>query len=110
MLVLREMDGTSQLPPQQAAIFTSSAIVGWVRDNMVKDTDGKPMARTLDDDYTASQLSNLPATLRNAYPDVVKEAAGRLPWVAISDGTTGYSGPLPATIQDMMALLNKYGG
>jgi len=33
-----------------------------------------------------------------------------LPWILISDGKTGFEGPLPATTDDTLALLKKFGG
>jgi len=33
-----------------------------------------------------------------------------LPWVIISNGTTGYEGPLPASLAEWDALLARYGG
>lgn len=33
-----------------------------------------------------------------------------LPWIAISNGSRGFAGPLPASVDDTMALLQHWGG
>lgn len=33
-----------------------------------------------------------------------------LPWIVISTGKSGYEGPLPATVQETLDLVKKYGG
>jgi hypothetical protein len=51
--------------------------------------------------------SRAPKVWADAY---AKAAARGKDWVLIGDGTKGYSGPLPTTVPEMMALLKKYGG
>lgn len=41
--------------------------------------------------------------------DVLKRPRASTPWVIVSNGKTGYEGPLPANLDAMMALLKKYG-
>ena len=33
-----------------------------------------------------------------------------LPWLIVSNGRSGYSGPLPLTIDETMQILKRYGG
>ncbi len=33
-----------------------------------------------------------------------------LPWMVVSNGTSGYEGPVPGSVQEAMTLLQKYGG
>ena len=33
-----------------------------------------------------------------------------LPWVITGNGTTGFSGPAPTTVDELLTLLKKYGG
>ena len=107
VMVVRESQLGGELPPEQAAIFTNSKVIGWWNDNCVK-LDGSSAARIWDDDYTDSQLGNTHPVLRNAYRETLKDADGRLPWIAISTGSDGYSGPLPANVDDTLALLEQY--
>ena len=110
IMILREASPVSPLPAAQASIFTSSQVRQYMAAKCVKLSDGQPAARAWDDDLTDSQLINSPPELRTAYRESLKLANGRLPWICISTGTTGFSGPLPGNIEDMMTLLRKYGG
>ena len=40
--------------------------------------------------------------------DAVKRPHKILPWLALSNGKSGFEGPLPTNINDMMTLLKKY--
>lgn len=42
--------------------------------------------------------------------DVIQRHPGQRSWMVISDGKTGYDGPIPANAADALALLKKYGG
>ena len=44
------------------------------------------------------------------WQDAMKRPRSGLPWIVVSNGTTGYEGPLPLTEADTLALLKKYGG
>lgn len=52
--------------------------------------------------------------LTTGMPQVWQYAMARphptLPWILISNGTTGFEGPLPGTVADTLTLLQKYGG
>lgn len=109
VLIIKEGKDVGSLPEAQKAIFTSSKIQKWCIDNCVK-IDGEPAVRFWDDDYTDEQLANVPNVVRNAYRTVLSQANGNLPWIAISDGKTGVSMPLPGTVDETMELLQKYGG
>lgn len=100
VLILKEAKETGQLPVEQRAILSNTQILKWLADNS--------LFRVWDDDYTPQQLSNSPKVLRDAYSIVKQQAAGTLPWIAISDGKKGFSGPLPANIAEMLILLNKF--
>ncbi len=38
----------------------------------------------------------------------MKRPRGSLPWIVVSNGTTGYEGPLPANLDATTALVLKY--
>lgn len=43
------------------------------------------------------------------WQEAMKRPRTSLPWVIVSNGNTGFEGPLPATIDELMALLRTYG-
>lgn len=51
-------------------------------------------------------VSNQPEWIRTAF----SQPRTSLPWLVVFTPTQTISGPLPATIEDMMSLLRKYGG
>lgn len=106
VMVVREASDQS-LPPAQLSIFTSKTINSWLAANCVKDSKGDPFARTWDDDYTADQLGNVGDDVKAAYA-ATKAAAKSMPWICISNGKTGFSGPLPANVDAMLELLGRY--
>lgn len=110
VLILKEAKETGQLPVQQKAIFTSSKILGYLNENTIKLSDNHPAYRIWDDDYSSSQLSNVPKILQDAYGAAKKDstANNKLPWIVISTGVNGYSGPLPNTVDETLTLLEKY--
>lgn len=42
--------------------------------------------------------------------DAQKFVGNTLPWLIISNGKTGWEGPVPHSVDDMLSLLQKYGG
>lgn len=100
---------TGQLhPPAQAAIFTS----GVLRDYLDKHTLSTPTDGTGGRAYRIwDQHVNL------AHPAVAEKwrtAMARprqsLPWIVVSNGRTGYEGPLPPDVPQTLALIKKYLG
>lgn len=64
--------------------------------------------RLWDDDMTDADLANAPSEFRNGYAKAKGAAGFKMPWVTLTNGTTGYSGPRPATPDECLALLKKY--
>lgn len=44
------------------------------------------------------------------WQDAMKRPRAGLPWIIVSNGTTGYEGPPPATATELLALLKTFGG
>jgi hypothetical protein len=44
------------------------------------------------------------------WQDVMKRPRASVPWIVISNGKTGFEGPLPTNLPDAIALINKYAG
>jgi hypothetical protein len=96
VLIVEETENRLTLPIGQLGILLSN---GWRTSFMAK----------------GGQIRALDAS--NKYPnDLPKWQAAfarpraSLPWAIISNGTTGYEGPLPNSLPEWEALLAKYGG
>lgn len=104
VLVVYESGDLSKYPPgQQGAIYARS-----VRDYLNATCPAGPDGTTRewrmwDKDVDASGESKL-------WRDVLARPRTRTPWVCISNGTTGFEGPLPASADEFLTLLKKYGG
>jgi hypothetical protein len=46
------------------------------------------------------------------WQDVFKRKPGKekMPWLIVSSGNSGFEGPLPASVEETLKLLKKYGG
>lgn len=109
VLVIKEAKEVGSLPNNQRAIFTSSKVLKWLVANTDKMPDRLPGFRIWDDDYTDGHFSNVDKVWKDAYLPVLEQSDGKVPWVAINDGKGGgYTGPLPGSIDEFIALLEEY--
>ncbi len=86
-----------------------------IQDYLNKKVPGK--WRKWDDDYTQENLKNQEQVWKdvyfnkdNKYPRTSPNDTSIIPWIYITNGTKGYSGPLPNNIHDTLELLKKYLG
>jgi hypothetical protein len=102
VLMVYDTATLGKLPVAQRDVLYSETIRGWLRDHVAKGPDGKSTEwRVLPSNEDLSAES---PTWQNAF----KRPRASLPWLIISNGKTGYEGPLPGTMADMMSLLQKY--
>lgn len=93
---------TAAVSPQIASILSADAIRSYAREKCVKDGT-TPAFYTFDKDADTTKF----------FPWVGKAMARprtALPWILISNGTSGFEGPLPGTVSETLALMRKYGG
>jgi hypothetical protein len=76
--------------------------------NYMKEKGAPKGFLALDDDYTEADLMRQEQWVRDAY----KRPRTSIPWVIISNGVTGFEGPLPLTNAptDALNLIKKFGG
>lgn len=102
VLIKFETADLSKYPPAQALILTAQPVRDYLASKCAKD-GSTPAYRIYDKDVdTTAEAPWLKAAMQIP--------AASLPWIVISDGKTGVSQPLPATVDDTLALLKKYGG
>lgn len=106
MLIIEESAERNKLPPAQASILFSTEIRKYLNGKCPAGSDGKTKEwRIWDyDSDTSAEEKHWQAAMNR------KPGKDKLPWVIISNGKTGYEGPLPATVAETITLLKKYGG
>lgn len=101
-LVVYEAADLAKMKPAQHAIIYSRPFRDYLDTKCVVGPDGKTREwRFWDKDVdTTAEAKH--------WQDAMKRSRSSTPWVILSDGKTGYEGPLPANIEDMTALIKKY--
>jgi hypothetical protein len=104
VLIVYETKTLPSLPKGQISALYSATVRDYMNTHCARGPDGKTAEwRCWDADVDAS---GEPAI----WQDAMKRPRTLLPWVIISTGRTGYEGPLPATADDLIALLKRFGG
>ena len=103
-LIVEETEDRAKLTEPQRQILFSPDIRSYAAGHCAKGPDGKtPEFRIFDKDADLSHESDV----WRQFMAVKREAT---PWLVVSNGSSGFSGPLPATAADTLAILKKYGG
>ena len=88
----------------QAEVLSSTILKQFLIDHCVKGTDGKtPEYRSFD----VSQTDHL-ANESPLWQTAAERKHDSLPWMGISNGKTGFEGPVPKSIQETIDLIGKY--
>lgn len=104
MVLVVTPNDVSKVPAAQNAIFSSGIVRDYLSTHCLTGTDGKtPEYRVWNENVQIVGES-----------DLWKTAMGRtrksLPWIIVNYGAGLFEGPLPATVDDTLTLLKKYGG
>lgn len=94
VLIVEEMDERASLPASQVGIFTSTELRKWFEDNDVQ-------WRIFDKDVNLEHAEK-------KWQDAMKRERASLPWVIVSNGRTGWEGPLPKDTASLIQLLEQY--
>jgi len=101
LIVYEAMDTTGLTRDQQSAIFGKS-LRDFLNAKCVLGTDGKTREwRIWDKDVNTDSAPP-------QWAKAMKRERKSVPWIVVSNGKTGFEGPLPATEAAIMELLNKY--
>lgn len=104
VLILEETADRPSLPRGQLAVLMSPEVRTYLN---AKDAD---CWRLLDDDLTAQHMTGWTDGWKAAYAKAKELSAGRLPFIVVTNSTSGEAKPLPATVEETLTLLRKYGG
>ena len=91
--------------PGQRAVLDSTKVLSYLNSHCAKGPDGKtPEWRVWADNANASADSV-------TWQSFLARPRKGLPWLVVSNGSaTGYDGPLPGNVDEMLLLLQTYGG
>lgn len=106
VLILEETEDRASLPLSQSTILFSPIIRDYLINNTARDAKGYPGYRIWDDDFTNLQYEQ--QVWKDAYEAAKRDSQGTLPWIVISDGKRGTSQPLPANVDETLALLRQF--
>ncbi len=103
-LIIYESAELSKMPPVQRTILYSKTVHDYLNAKCALSPDGKKKEWWIVDKDT--DMSNL----AKHWQDAMKRPRTQVPWIIISNGKTGFEGPLPLTVSETVQLLKKYGG
>lgn len=104
VLVVYESADIPRMPAAQSAILFSAKVREYLNAACVVGADGRTREWRMWDKDTATDGE------AKLWQDAMKRPRGTVPTVLISNGKSGYEGPLPATADEFLALLRKYEG
>lgn len=103
-LIVYDTTSLGKLPKEQETILYAKAIRDYLNAKCVVGADGKTKEwRIWPSTVNAAAESKL-------WQDALARPRASVPWILISTGKAGYEGPLPATVDATMTILQKFGG
>lgn len=104
VMVVYEKSELLRLTPGQHSILYGEAVRDYLRRKCVVGEDGKtPECRFYDKDVQIEFEAS-------HWKKAMQRPRGSLPWMIVSNGKTGWEGPLPESPEKAMEILKKYGG
>lgn len=106
VLVLYESDPNdkvAKLSIDQNIALSGQAVRDYLSSKCVK-VNNQPEWRIFDKDSPFAKNAS------SIWQKAMQRKHDKLPWIIISDGKTGYEGPLPENTDKILELLKKYGG
>ena len=101
-MVVYESDEMNTYPPAQVAILYDKSLRIYLDSVTTLGPDKKTHEyRFWDKDIILVNEEQL-------WKDAMARSHPQLPWLLVSNGVTGYEGPLPANTADTKALIKKY--
>ncbi len=105
VLMVYSKDDLGKIPYQQELALYDQSIIKYLNAKCPKGPDGQtPERRLWEAGVTGLENES------KLWQDAFKRPRTSSPWIIVSNGKTGFEGPLPANVADTLALLKKYGG
>ena len=102
VLFVVETKDLSTLPSAQVQSLTAKEVREYLDSHCVKEGN-QPEYRIFDKDTDMSRASQV-------WKDAMARPRSSVPWIIVTNGKTGYEGPLPPNTAELMKLLKQYGG
>ncbi|HEY1378693.1 MAG TPA: hypothetical protein VGF55_17980 [Gemmataceae bacterium] len=104
VLIVYETAELSTYPKDQLSVLYGSAVRGYLDAHCAKGPDGKTAEWRIWD-------QNVPTGAEaKVWQDAMSRKRDKLPWLVVSNGASGFEGPLPGTVGETLKLLKQYGG
>ncbi len=103
VMLIYETADLEKLPPKQLSIINAKPIRDYLNAKTVPTTDGGKRGWYFTDQNTDFSGES------KTWQDAIRRPRSQVPWLIISNGTSGYEGPLPADVTATLELLKKYG-
>ncbi len=100
VLIVEEQEDRSKLTAGQREFLFGAKSRDWLDANCIKE-NGQPGYRIYDKNAPVGADAKL-------WQDAMARPRTGLPSILISNGTTGFEGPMPATLQEIETLVQKY--
>jgi hypothetical protein len=102
VLIVFETDDATKLPAGQRNVLYSAPMRTFLDSQCPVGPDGVTHEwRIYDKDVVGAE---------EPWKSALARPRSSLPWVVISNGTSGYEGPLPSSTEEMKTLVSKYAG
>lgn len=102
VLIVYEDGDLHKMPSKQVQAMKSGAVLDYLEARCVVEGSRKAY-RIWDQNISTANVGKI-------WQDAMALPRASLPWVIVSNGRTGFAGPLPADESSLLALLSKYGG
>ena len=111
VVIIRDSSTLSKVPQAQQLAIRSLKVKDYCATHCLKGKDGQtPEFRIYEPDTDVSlQSAGIQKAFKTAVDDRAKSGDSG-PWLAVSNGTTGYSGPVPEDEAKLLEKLQAYGG
>lgn len=102
--VLFVVDQGVVIPSPQHGVIFGAAVRDYLDRKCPKGSDGKTP------EYRIWGKDTVPVGHAQHWIDVMKRPRKSYPWMVVSNGKTGYEGPVPGSVAEALELLKKHGG
>ena len=104
VLIVFSAKDEAKMDPAQRDVLYARSVRDYLNGKCPTGPDGKLKEWRIWPDGVATDAAP------KLWQDAMRRPRKSLPWILISTGVGGYEGPLPANVDDTLALLKKYGG